>query len=113
MYMHVQATFHTIKCFINTHYSIVRPSIVEHPATIQSVYPGEIVNFSCRAEGFSTLSYSWFKVESGIVEPVKNTTNPTYTIFNPTYNQNNAGYYCVATNNEGNAVSNFSTLRGK
>jgi len=91
---------------------IVHPSIVEHPVTIQSVYPGEIVNFSCRAEGFSILSYSWFKVESDNVEEVENSTNPTYIILNPTYNQNNADYYCVATNNEGTAVSNFSTLRG-
>ena len=70
------------------------------------------MNFSCRAEGFSTISYSWFKVESDIVEEVENITNPTYTIFNPTYDRNNTGYYCVATNNEGIAVSNLSTLRG-
>ncbi|XP_065906524.1 uncharacterized protein [Dysidea avara] len=91
---------------------IVRPSIIEHPVTIQSVYPGEMVNLSCRAEGFSTLSYSWFMVESGsnIVVEIGNTTNPTYTITNPIYNQNNTGYYCVATNNEGIAVSNTSTL---
>ena len=72
------------------------------------------MNFSCRAEGFSTLSYSWFTVESGsdIGMEIRNATNPTYTISNPIYNQNNTGYYCVATNNEGIAVSNTSTLTG-
>ena len=92
----------------------VHPSIVEHPFTIQSVYPGEVVNLSCRAEGFSTLSYSWFMVESGsnIGVEIVNTTNPTYIISNPIYNQNNTGYYCVATNNEGIAVSNTATLTG-
>ena len=93
----------------------VHPSIVEHPVTIQSVYPGEMLNFSCRAEGFSTFSYSWFMVESGsdIGVEIGNTTNPTYTISNPIYNLNNTGYYCVAINNEGIAVSNTSTLTGK
>ena len=71
------------------------------------------MNFSCRAEGFSTISYSWFVGESinGLVK-VENRSAPTYTIFNPTYDQNNTSYYCVATNNEGIAVSNYSTLRG-
>ena len=73
-----------------------------------------MVNFSCRAEGFSALSYSWFVVESGFDIGVKigNATYPTYTIYNPIYNQDNTGYYCVATNNEGMAVSNTSTLIG-
>jgi len=81
---------------------------------MQLVYPGEIVNFSCRAKGFSTLSYSWFMVESdsGIGVEIENATNPTYTVFNPNYQENNIGYYCIATNNEGIAVSNTSTLTG-
>ena len=72
------------------------------------------MNFSCRAEGFSTLSYSWFTVESGSDPGVEigNATNPTYTISNSIYDQNNTGYYCVAINNEGIAVSNASTLTG-
>ena len=43
---------------------------------------------------------------------IENATNPTYTISNPIYDQNNTGYYCVATNQEGIAVSNTSTLTG-
>ena len=43
---------------------------------------------------------------------IGNTTNPTYTIPNPIYAQNNTGYYCVASNNEGIAVSNTSTMTG-
>jgi len=72
------------------------------------------VNFSCRAEGFSTLSYSWFMVEFGsdIGMEIENMCNPTYTISNPVYDQNNTSYYCVATNNEGIAVSNASILTG-
>ena len=72
------------------------------------------MNFSCRAEGFSTLSYNWFMVESGsdIGVEIGNATNLTYTISNPTYDQNNTGYYCVATNNEGIALSNTSILIG-
>ena len=72
------------------------------------------MNFSCRAEGFSTLSYSWYILESGsdIGMEIGNATNPTYTISNAIYDQNNTGYYCVATNNEGIAVSNTSTLTG-
>ena len=92
----------------------VHPDIVEHPVTTQLVYPGEMVNFGCRAEGFSTLSYSWFMMESGsdIGIEIANATDPMYTISNPKYDQNNTGYYCVATNNEGIAVSNTSTLTG-
>ena len=73
------------------------------------------MNFSCRAEGFSTLSYSWFMVETGsdIGMEIENATDPTYTISNPMYDQNNTGYYCVASNNEGIAVSNISTLESK
>ena len=72
------------------------------------------MNFSCRAEGFSTLSYSWFMVKFGSENKMEigSTTNPTYSIYNPIYNQNNTGYYCVATNNEGITVSNTSTLTG-
>ena len=53
-------------------------------------------------------------VESGsdIGMEIRNATNPTYTISNPNYDQNNTGYYCVATNNEGIAISNTSTLTG-
>jgi len=95
-------------------FHLVHPSIVEHPVATQSVYPGEMVNFSCRAEGFSILSYTWFIVESDsdIGVEIGNVTIPTYIISNPTYNQNNTGYYCVATNNEGIAVSSTSTLTG-
>ena len=73
------------------------------------------MNLGCRAEGFSTLSYSWFMVESGsnIGMKIGNATNPTYTISNPIYDQNNTGYYCAAANNEGIAVSNVSILTGK
>jgi len=72
------------------------------------------VKFRCRAEGFSTLRYSWFIVESdsNIGMKIGNTTNATYTISNPTYDQNNTSYYCIATNSEGIAVSNTSTLIG-
>ena len=93
----------------------VRPSIVQDPVTMQTVYPGVIVTFSCKAEGFSMLNYSWFMVapgaDSGTV--IMNETNTTYTITDPTYSYHNAtGYYCIASNNEGIAVSNTSTLIG-
>ena len=54
-------------------------------------------------------------VESGsdIGVEIGNATNPTYTIFNPIYNLNNTGYYCVAINKEGIAISSTSTLTGK
>ena len=53
-------------------------------------------------------------LESGsdIGMEIENATNPMYTISNPNYDQNNTGYYCVATNNEGIAVSNTSSLTG-
>ena len=72
------------------------------------------MSFSCIAEGFSTLSYSWYILESGsnIGMDIGNATYPTYAISNPIYDQNNTGYYCVAINNEGIAVSNTSTLTG-
>ena len=50
--------------------------------------------------------------DSDIGLEIENATNSTYTISNPMYDQNNTGYYCVATNNEGIAVSNISTLTG-
>ena len=94
---------------------LVRPSIVKHPITTQSVYPGEMVKFNCRVEGFSTVTYSWFMVksDSNVRVEAGNTTNPTYIISNPIYDQNNTGYYCVATNKEGIAISITSTLRGR
>ena len=51
-----------------------------------------------------------FQSDTGV--EIGNATNPMYTIYNPNYDQNNTGYYCVATNNEGIAVSNTSTLTG-
>ena len=52
------------------------------------------------------------KFGSDIGMKIGNATNPTYTISNPIYDQNNTGYYCVAANNEGIVVSNTSTLTG-
>ena len=96
-------------CYIYT----VRPSIVENPV-MQVAYPGVMVNFSCRAEGFSSLNYSWFIVahnaDTGI--EIENETDATYTITDPMYNVNATGYYCIATNNEGIAISNTSMLTG-
>ena len=91
----------------------VRPSIVEQPM-MQAVYPGVLVNFSCRAEGFSMLSYSWYVVNPGddIGMEIMNENTMTYTIMDPMYDQNATGYYCVANNNEGIAVSDTSTLTG-
>ena len=81
---------------------------------MQSVYPGVSVTFSCRAEGFSMLSYSWFMVASGDNNgmQIMNENTTTYTIADPMYGQNATGYYCIASNNEGIAVSNTSTLTG-
>ena len=112
-YVHVTTITKTLS-HVYYFFHLVHPSIVEHPVKLQSIYPGKMVNLSCKAEGFSTLSYSWFMVDSDSdfgVE-IRNTTNPTYTISNPIFDQNNTGYYCVATNNEGIAVSNTSTLIG-
>ena len=93
----------------------VQPSIVEDPVMIQAVYPGMMVNFSCRAEGFSMLNYSWFIVTAGADtgREIMDETDTVYIIANPTYTNHNAtGYYCIASNNEGIAVSNTSTLIG-
>ena len=79
------------------------------------VYPGVMVNFSCRAEGFSVLSYSWFIIALGADTGMEivNETDATYIITNPMYGDNATGYYCTATNNEGIAISNTSVLTGK
>ena len=76
------------------------------------VYPGVMVNFSCRAEGFSVLNYSWFIVATGADMEIVNQTDATYIITDPMYDDNATGYYCIATNNEGIAVSNTSMLTG-
>ena len=91
----------------------VRPSIVENPV-MQVAYPGVMVNFSCRAEGFSSLNYSWFVVAPGadIGMEIVNETDATYTITDPMYDVNATGYYCIATNNEGIAISDTSMLTG-
>ena len=91
----------------------VRPSIVENPV-MQVVYPGVMVNFSCRAEGFSSLNYSWFIVapDADTGMEIENETNATYIITNPMYDVNATGYYCIATNNEGIAISDTSMLTG-
>ena len=95
------------------HSYIVQPSIVEQPM-MQEVYPGVMVNFSCRAEGFSSLSYSWFVVTPGDDSgtEIMNETAMMYIITDPMYDQNTTGYYCIASNDEGIAVSDTSTLIG-
>ena len=100
-------------CVIVCHSYTVRPSIVKQPM-MQSVYPGVLVNFSCIAEGFSNLNYSWFALASGDNNgtQIMNENAMMYTIADPTYEQNSTGYYCIASNNEGIAVSNTSTLTG-
>ena len=92
----------------------VQPSIVENPVTMQAVYPGEVVNVSCRAEGFSMLIYSWFMVATGADTGMEivNETDITYVITDPMYEHNATGYYCIASNNEGIAVSITSILIG-
>ena len=94
-------------------YYTVRPSIVEHPV-MQVAYPGVMVDFSCRAEGFSSLDYSWFIVAPGADTgmEIENETDATYTITDPMYDVNATGYYCIATNNEGIAISSTSRLTG-
>ena len=94
-------------------YYTVRPNIVEHPV-MQVAYPGVMVDFSCRAEGFSSLDYSWFIVTPGADTgmEIENETDATYTITDPMYDVNATGYYCIATNNEGIAISNTSMLTG-
>ena len=81
---------------------------------MQMVYPGVTASFGCRAEGFSELSYSWFVVTANadIGLEIENETNTTYIVPNPTYSNNASGYYCIASNNEGVAVSNTSVLTG-
>ena len=90
----------------------VCPRIVEHPVRSQTIYPGVMVNFSCRAEGYSTLSYSWYIVtHCNVGVRIENASNPIYSISNTTYKHRDQ-YYCVATNNEGIAVSHYSYLGG-
>ena len=82
---------------------------------MQAVYPGVMVTFSCRAEGFSMITYSWFMVATGsnVGMEIVNETNTTYTMRDPMYSEHNGtGYYCTATNNEGAAVSSTATLIG-
>ena len=78
------------------------------------VYPGVMVNFSCRAEGFSALNYSWFIVAAGADTGMEivNQTDAMYIITDPMYDDSATGYYCIATNNEGIVVSNTSVLAG-
>ena len=80
----------------------------------QEVYPGVMVNFSCRAEGFSSLSYSWFMVTPGDDSgtEIMNETAMIYIITDSMYDQNATGYYCTASNDEGIVVSDTSTLIG-
>ena len=81
---------------------------------MQEMYPGVMVNFRCRAEGFSMLSYSWFVVTPGDNNgtEIMNETTIMYIITDPMYDQNATGYYCIANNDEGIAVSDTSTLIG-
>ena len=74
------------------------------------VYPGVTVNFSCRAEGFSMLNYSWFILvpDANTGVEVANENNATYIVTNPVYDDNATGYYCIATNKEGIAISTTS-----
>ena len=61
------------------------------------------------------LNYSWFIVAAGADTgmEIMDETDTVYIIADPTYTNHNAtGYYCIASNNEGIAVSNTSTLIG-
>ena len=74
-----------------------------------------MVSFSCRAEGFSMINYSWFMVDVGsdMGMEIVTETNTTYTIIDLMYSEHNGtGYYCNATNDEGTAVSSTATLIG-
>ena len=81
---------------------------------MQVLYPGEVANFSCRAEGFSMLNYNWFMIanDADTETEIVNEVNTTYTITDLMYEHNATGYYCTARNNEGIAVSTTSTLIG-
>ena len=60
------------------------------------------------------LSYKWFTVPIGadIGMEIVNEVNTTYTTTDPMFKDNGTGYYCIASNNEGIAVSMTSTLIG-
>ena len=60
------------------------------------------------------LSYSWYVVNPGddIGTEIMNENNMIYTIIDSMYGQNATGYYCIASNYEGIAVSDSSTLTG-
>ena len=60
------------------------------------------------------LSYSWFVVTPGDDNgtEIMNETAMMYIITDPMYDQNATGYYCTASNDEGIAVSDTSTLIG-
>ena len=60
------------------------------------------------------LSYNWFMVAAGADTGMEivNETNTMYTITDSMYKHNGTGYYCIASNVEGIAVSIISTLIG-
>ena len=60
------------------------------------------------------LNYNWFMVAAGadIGMEIVNETDITYVITDPMYEHNATGYYCIASSNEGNAVSTTSRLIG-
>ena len=92
----------------------VRPGILDNNPVMQVVYPGVMVSFCCRAEGFSILNYSWFMVAPGdnTETEIMDETNTIYIITDSMYAHNGTGYYCIASNNEGIAVSTTTTLIG-
>ena len=90
------------------------PVITSHPndTTVSLHYGNESTTFSCVADGGSSdIQYSWFnKTDDDDDMILERRTTNTLMLTPVTVEMNNTQYYCVATNNSGNATSESARL---
>jgi hypothetical protein len=83
----------------------IAPSITGQPSSA-SAYAGNAVSFQVIAQGFTPLSYQWYRNSA----PVPGATSDTFQ-FTSDYNvDNNASYLAVVTNMYGSITSSPATL---
>ena len=89
----------------------VRPAITRQPVNVTTEV-GFIIRFECRATGFPTPTYKWFKVGGNISENVTREDRSNLD-FHPVNYGDEGDYYCQVTSGDIILVSDTATLGGK
>ena len=83
--------------------------------TVSLHYGNESAEFSCEANGGDDIQYSWFAEASNGSKMMVGRSSNELVLSPVTIAMNNTQYYCVASNNSGDVISNSGhlTIYGK